>query len=123
MNVERFISEVTRPLFIFRMARGDGHAGRPTRVKSATTRRVNAEREIERLIAEYSNTAAYDGSNEKQRRELTARERDIVCRVLTDVIAVARHGGNFDCVSIRVGETEFINVLREVRGVLDPRES
>jgi hypothetical protein len=82
-------------------------------------------------------TNAYDGSNEPQRRALTARERDIICRVLSDVLDHVRRqlsdlrvqppavvpidALNLNCVSIRVGESEFIDVIREVRAVIDPR--
>jgi hypothetical protein len=31
-------------------------------------------------------TLAYDGSNNPQKRELTARERDILCKVIREII-------------------------------------
>lgn len=72
---------------------------------------------------------AYDGSSLPQRRELTPRERDIVCRVLSDILHVAwAHGGSvisthvFDKVRIRVSEPEFLSVISEARKVLTPRE-
>lgn len=37
-------------------------------------------------------TAAYDGSRGPQRRELTPRERDIVCRLIRDVLFMGRAG-------------------------------
>jgi hypothetical protein len=52
MDVEKFVNELTRPLFIWRMARADGY--RDTRRQSAMTRRANAEREIERIVKKYA---------------------------------------------------------------------
>lgn len=81
---------------------------------------------------------AYDGSNNPPKRELTARERDILCRVLTDII---QHGikdpptfmPNGDDViplphwhwsptSISIGEGGFLGVLWEIRKVMNPRD-
>jgi hypothetical protein len=83
------------------------------------------------------NTRDYDGSNAPQTRELTARERDIITRVLSDIIqhvhrqlrelrvqppaVLPLDALNFDQVSIRVGEIDFIDRLIEVRSVIDPR--
>jgi hypothetical protein len=75
---------------------------------------------------------AYDGSSHPQRRRLTPRERDILCRVISDILNVARlrYGPGvkvpieeFNSVPIRVGEPEFLNVLAEVRQVINPREN
>jgi hypothetical protein len=74
---------------------------------------------------------AYDGSNRPQDRELTARERDILCRVLNDILIPIklnyRRGepipaNILDCVSIRVGESDFLNILDRIRTVINPRE-
>lgn len=74
---------------------------------------------------------AYDGSNVPQRRPLTARERDIICRVLFDVMYVSRDQmllgepvniSIFDSVPIRVQEPNFLDVLAEVLSVLNPHE-
>lgn len=73
---------------------------------------------------------AYDGSSNPQRRELTPRERDIICRVLSDILSVARNYDSdthipivlFDRVPIRVSEPEFLKVLVDVRRALDPRD-
>lgn len=123
IDVEKFVRDITRPLFVYRMARGDNA---PHRALSADKRRLHAEDEIRRVVDEHTGQTAYDGSNDAQKRELTARERDIVCRVLSDIISHARHSpGITDWrdlhVHIRVGEPNFIDVLREVRTVLDPR--
>lgn len=73
---------------------------------------------------------AYDGSNFPPRRDLTARERDVVCRVITDILAHARHverdadlpPGTFDATSLRMWPGE-LTLLHNVREALDPRES
>lgn len=54
---------------------------------------------------------AYDGSNEPQKRPLTARERDILCRILGDIL---------NAMPVIYYTTER-DVLVEVRHVLDPR--
>ncbi|MEN3308854.1 MAG: hypothetical protein V7603_5056 [Micromonosporaceae bacterium] len=70
------------------------------------------------------NDRAYDGwSNEPQKRTLSGRERDILCRILWDVIAAQEAGGD------RLGHLQRavrfdpseIAQLREMRFVLDPR--
>lgn len=79
---------------------------------------------------------AYDGSNNPPKRDLTARERDILVRLLSDVLYYARNnppewvqmpaipfgGWKFGPVPIRHGEDNFLDVLREIRHVIDPRE-
>ena len=52
MDVEKFVNELTRPLFVWRMARADGYP--EVRKRSADTRRANAEREIERIVKKYA---------------------------------------------------------------------
>lgn len=73
---------------------------------------------------------AYDGSNNPPKRDLTARERDILCRVISDVLRPASTSNGkpipvstWDSIPIRVGEPDFLNVLYEIRGVIDPRKS
>lgn len=78
---------------------------------------------LERLRDEYSDIPgddAYDGSNAPAARELTARERDIVCAVITDIFGAIRRDGRTDCVPIRADQ-DWINNLIVVRRVLDPR--
>lgn len=53
--------------------------------------------------------AAYDGSKRPQLRELTARERDVLCRVLTFVLDDPRY------------RSEELGRLQLIRHVLDPR--
>jgi len=57
-------------------------------------------------------TLAYDGSNKPQKRELTARERDILCRLIYSTLR-GRH--------FFLSRSEF-PIMREVLIVLDPRE-
>lgn len=80
---------------------------------------------------------AYDGSNNPPKRELTARERDILCRVLSEILNHARHNppvwsdGLFDGspipgwiwgpVPITIGEPGFFGVLWEIRKIINPR--
>lgn len=71
---------------------------------------------------------AYDGwSNEPQKRPLTGRERDILCRILRDALRVytdhsQRPGlaGPFGEARISVDASE-IDALQTMRFVLDPR--
>lgn len=53
--VESFVNALTKPLYVWRMARGLSYSGpsAPSRslLKSARTRQKNVEREIVRLIA------------------------------------------------------------------------
>jgi len=65
---------------------------------------------------------AYDGSDEPQARVLTARERDILCRVLSDILGEIRRSGNTDCVPIRIGSQQDLAHFIRIRSVLDPRE-
>lgn len=80
---------------------------------------------------------AYDGSNGPQKRELTARERDILSRVITEILGHARRNppvwnegdrGNIPFVGwdwtptpISIGEPTFFKILWEIRRVIDPR--
>lgn len=52
-------------------------------------------------------TLAYDGSNEPQLRELNARERDILVRLINEELR-------------RISNSES-GILRDMRWVLDPR--
>jgi len=72
------------------------------------------------------NDLAYDGSNRPQERELTARERDILCRVIAERIIdnarlmnsnIPEFLKNMDYTSV---ENEN---LKGIRQVIDPRES
>lgn len=72
---------------------------------------------------------AFDGSSRPQTRELTPKERDVICRILFDIWYHARKNNTengvpiiaFDAVPIRMGEGE-LDLLFAVRDVLDPRE-
>ncbi len=59
--------------------------------------------------------AAYDGSNWPQRRQLTARERDVVCGVLSDIITSVRHqhepGRASECMKGRISGVSIMDVL------------
>jgi hypothetical protein len=78
-------------------------------------------------------TDAYDGSNNPPKRELTARERDILVRVISDILNHVRYGYLsrttahiaasilLGSVPIRYGEREFLNVLVSIRDAITPR--
>lgn len=61
---------------------------------------------------------AYDGSNEPQKRELTARERDILVRMLSDVIYGLRT--QEQRAEVRVSYDEFQHYIN-IRKAIDPR--
>jgi hypothetical protein len=63
---------------------------------------------------------AYDGSNAAPKRDLTARERDVLCGVISDVLGAVRRDGNTDCVPVRADQ-EWVNHLVVIRDVIDPR--
>lgn len=72
-------------------------------------------------------TTAYDGSNAPQTRELTARERDILCRIISDILTAVRRGIHGDgelldhlmrCIRLDSGDGK---ILLEIRNVIDPR--
>lgn len=81
------------------------------------------------------NELAYDGSSRPQDRELTARERDILCRVINDIL---RHGVKdspylisdgptpgyvWSPVPVGIGEPDFFKRLADIGAAIDPRES
>lgn len=87
---------------------------------------------IEQVI-QANQDRAYDGSNKPQRRALTARERDILCRVIRDIITHGRHdpptfsegpipSWQWSPVPIVIGEDNFFQVLDKIRRAIDPRE-
>lgn len=81
---------------------------------------------------------AYDGSNNPPKRDLTARERDILVRVINDILNHKRHNppvfmefgdGEFPIphwkfapVPIRIGEGDLFHTLWNIRNAIDPRE-
>lgn len=77
----------------------------------------------------HDSTRAFDGSNEPPRRELTARERDILCRVLDSIVYpfLSQHGGDPAMAERRAGLVKLVNidldaqVLDELRRILSPR--
>ena len=75
---------------------------------------------VARGIGEDGSTNAYDGSDHAPIRDLTARERDVLCGVINDVLGAARRVGNVDCVPIRGGQ-DWVNHLIVIREVIDPR--
>jgi hypothetical protein len=62
---------------------------------------------------------AYDGSNSPQRRELTARERDIISRIMADAMYTPARDQSQDA-KIRIFENEFYDYSR-IKEALDPR--
>lgn len=79
--------------------------------------------------------AAYDGSQGKPIRDLTALERDILVRVINDIIVHARReppmwndevpfpGWHWSPVPIRIGEDDFFEKLVSIRSAIDPRRN
>ncbi|HKT02875.1 MAG TPA: hypothetical protein VJT31_25370, partial [Rugosimonospora sp.] len=67
---------------------------------------------------------AYDGSNEPQKRALTGRERDILTRLLNDLLfALDRGGADAARVhqAVRIFGDQDVQTLTEIRFVIDPR--
>lgn len=66
---------------------------------------------------------AYDGSNMPQKRALTARERDTLCRVLNDIIHGWEHADRRAHIQrcIRWAEQD-LDMFQMIRFVLDPRD-
>jgi hypothetical protein len=96
---------------------------------------MTGDERVRQLVAELSREdpatrdLAYDGSNEPQKRELTARERDILCRIISDIWAALRQGFQGDgerldhlvrCIRLDSGDGKR---LLEIRNVIDPREN
>lgn len=76
---------------------------------------------------------AYDGSNEPPTRVLTARERDILCRIIGEILAHASRNQpvlttepiphwHWPPVPITIGEGDFFRILYVIRAVINPRE-
>jgi hypothetical protein len=80
---------------------------------------------------------AYDGSNGPPKRDLTARERDILCRIITEILGHARReapqwnegdehmpipGWDWPGVPISIGERDFFLILQRIRKAIDPRD-
>ncbi len=71
---------------------------------------------------------AYDGSSAPPSRELTARERDVVCRVFADIRAILLNGGgmpgtgNAPVLPVRGFNTpEEVAMLFAIPEAIDPR--
>lgn len=61
---------------------------------------------------------AFDGQHEDPRRALTARERDVLCRIIGDMYGAFRRGDPF------YGRTDFREdgpMLLAIRDAIDPR--
>lgn len=96
-----------------------------------------------RVADDPKNEKAYDGSDNPPKRELTARERDILVRLIDDILNHKRNnppifkefgGGegenlyplpywDFPPVPIRIGEGDLFHVLWKIREAIDPRDS
>lgn len=64
---------------------------------------------------------AYDGSNEPQKRQLTAQERDVLCRLLSDVLIGLERNPRDVFRVVRVFGDADVQQLKMLRFVLDPR--
>lgn len=95
-------------------------------VFDAATRRAETHEQLVARVSEGigidSSTDAYDGSNAEPTRDLTARERDVLCGVISDIMGAVRREGNIDAVPIRGGQ-DWVNHLQIIRDVIDPRRS
>lgn len=68
-------------------------------------------------------TTAYDGwSKAEPTRTLTARERDVLCGVIGDILGTVRRTGSMDCVGFRGGQ-DWLNHLVVIRDVINPRRT
>lgn len=77
---------------------------------------------------------AYNGDAEPPKRELTARERDILCRVINEILTHKKDsvpvwnddppfpGYNWTPVPISIGEPGFFHTLWKIREAIDPRK-
>jgi YD repeat-containing protein len=70
---------------------------------------------------------AYDGSSRRQSRRLTPRERDILTRILRDIVSELRRSGDLDSLwfiegngGIRMEPSE-VPIIVDLLGVLTPR--
>lgn len=70
------------------------------------------------LRDEIGDSLAYDGSDEPPRRELTARERDILCRVLRDIITPYRRASQHLHAGLPIRQEDKEHAAR-VEGVID----
>lgn len=75
-------------------------------------------------------STAYDGmSKKRQKRALTPLERDILTRILSDIIYQIRCEGNLDSLQFIDGkggirmEPEEIPILVSIRKIIDPRRN
>jgi hypothetical protein len=76
------------------------------------TKIIRNVKDAEAFLHEFDpGTDAYDGSNEPQKRELTARERDVLVRMLTFLL----HSEDY------ADETEKLR-LYVIRDVVNPRK-
>lgn len=64
--------------------------------------------------------AAFDGSFLPQRRTLTARERDVMCRILSDVMYPLRRPGVAEPVG-RTGDPSELPMLQSIYQAINPR--
>lgn len=65
--------------------------------------------------------AAFDGSFLPQRRPLTARERDVLCRILSDVMQPLRRPDLGIEPLGRTGDPSELPMLRSIYQAIDPR--
>lgn len=73
-----------------------------------------------KLTGELDHSVAYDGlSKRPQDRELTPLERDILTRILGDILHSVREGRG---APVRVHNVQELELLADLQRVLDPRE-
>lgn len=98
-----------------------------------------AEVNAARMDDDPENKKAYDGSDNPPKRELTARERDILVRLIDDILNHKRNNPpifkefgdddfplpywDFKPVPIRIGEGDLFHILWKIREAIDPRDS
>lgn len=53
MTIDEFVNQITKPLYIYRMASANKDSSNPAMRKSAQTRMLNAKKEIQRIAEIY----------------------------------------------------------------------
>lgn len=110
------------------------HVEYPDAEAQSLIAQVNAAR----VADDPENEKAYDGSDNPPKRELTARERDILVRLIDDILNHKRNNPpifkefgdddfplpywDFKPVPIRIGEGDLFHVLWKIREAIDPRD-
>lgn len=63
MTTDEFVNNITKPLYVYRMAKANLESTNPAMVKSAKTRMRNAAREIARVAEIHTNYGSIYGED------------------------------------------------------------